>query len=241
MQDDGYLRDGLSQSAWSPNHLLVADDHALFADALCSLIQMHWPDCAVSHVADAHELFETLSTYTDLDGVLLDLRMPGMETASSIQRIVEGAGGVPVILMSGLATASEISEAFDVGIAEFIPKSRTGNDLVAVLIDVLGRGGMPLDRSPESASADNILATLSRREVETALHMARGQSNKEIALSLNISPETVKVYSKSILKKFSVRNRTEFAIEAVRRGLVAACITFANFKLIETMQPIMHI
>lgn len=241
MQDDGYLRDGLSQSAWSPNHLLVADDHALFADALCSLIQMHWPDCVVSHVADAHELFEALSTCTSLDGILLDLRMPGMEAASNIERIVEGAGGVPVILMSGLATASEISEAFDMGISEFIPKSRTGSDLVKILIEVLGRGGMPLDRSPEGASADQILARLSRRELETARRMARGQSNKEIALSLNISPETVKVYSKSILKKFSVRNRTEFAIEAVRRGLVVACIAIAHLKLIETIHPIMYI
>jgi DNA-binding NarL/FixJ family response regulator len=71
--------------------------------------------------------------------------------------------------------------------------------------------------------------------------MARGQTNKEIAMSLNISPETVKVYSKSILKKFSVRNRTEFAIEALRRGLVAACMALANFKLIETLQQIVYI
>lgn len=215
---------GRGRETWqpmlSPSKLLIADDHVLFADALSSLVSQRWPSCQIRHIVDANLIAAELEQAGGYDVILLDLRMPGMEGAQSVADIVEAARGAPVILMSGLATGAEISEAFRAGISGFIPKSRTGEDLVSLLSQALmgeKPGAMPDEIITD---ADEILARLSPRERETALHMARGLSNKEIALFLGISPETVKIYTKSIMTKFSVRNRTEFAIEAMRRGLV---------------------
>jgi two-component system nitrate/nitrite response regulator NarL len=204
----------------APFRILLVDDHFLFADALKSMICARWPGCETVHVEHALDLecFRPFSQSFDI--VLLDLRMPGMEEPEQIGRIVEMAGGAPVVLMSGLATGTEIDNAFRAGVSGFIPKSRPGDEFLDFVAGILSRDPNHRVVQPKFAQNDAVLSKLSPRETETARLMARGLSNKEIAVELQISPETVKVYTKSIMTKFSVRNRTEFAIEAVRRGIV---------------------
>ena len=61
---------------------------------------------------------------------------------------------------------------------------------------------------------------LSPREMEILQHIARGQSNKEVAYALGISRQTVKNHMTSILRKLAVNDRTQAALYAVRRGWI---------------------
>ena len=198
--------------------LLLADDHTLFAEALTNMLQTHWPNCSVSHAPNTQVLLNLLRESEHFDAVLLDFGMPGMDSNSSIAEIVQAAAPSPVILVSGLATASEVSHALTSGVMGFVPKHLKSDDLIAALNDALQRNTRQSDPKHLLQTKRSMFDRLSPRERETASFMARGLSNKEIALRMELSPETVKIYSKSILTKFSVRNRTEFAIQFMRYG-----------------------
>jgi two-component system, NarL family, nitrate/nitrite response regulator NarL len=212
------FEDVTSQS--NAQRLIIADDHVLFSDALASLIRNKWPSWIVDHVPSLMDLRSHLKAGNRYDIILLDLRMPGMSGPQSIAPVLEFSGETKVILMSGLATASEINAAFNEGVAGFIPKSESGENFLLALKQLIdAEPGQPLRSAPNEMDAGQ-LSKLSPRELDTARFMAQGLSNKEIAKELGISPATVKVYSKSIIMKFGVRNRTEFAGEAIRLGLV---------------------
>jgi DNA-binding NarL/FixJ family response regulator len=67
---------------------------------------------------------------------------------------------------------------------------------------------------------NEMFAPLSPREMEILQHIARGQSNKEVAYALGISRQTVKNHMTSILRKLAVNDRTQAALYAVRRGWI---------------------
>lgn len=205
-------------AAPTPLRLILADDHALFADALTIMLQKHWPACTVMHASDTETLLTLLEETEAVDAVLLDFRMPGMESPSSISDIVIAAAPCPVLLVSGLATAADVSRAFEAGVAGFAPKHGHSDALIAALSKVLKRDIRPVESAPLLQTSHTRLIRLSPRELETANFLALGLSNKEIARRMGLSPETIKIYSKSIMTKFRVRNRTEFAMEFIRKG-----------------------
>jgi two-component system, NarL family, nitrate/nitrite response regulator NarL len=199
--------------------ILFADDHQLFADAIIALLESQRADIEIDYAVDLDGALSLVKSGIAFDGVVLDLRMPGMSGVDGIRRFLAVSCGVPLVLMSGAATIGEVDEALELGAAGFLPKSMSGLEFVRQLDAILmGKRQQPI-ASDFNYKIDSG-RTLTVREMEIVTLLAAGLSNKEIGLKLNIATATVKVHLKAIMIKFRVRNRTEVAISAIKSSFV---------------------
>jgi len=222
--------------------LLLADDHCLFRDALVQYIERAEPDAEIVLARDVHEVMEIMAQDDDMDLVLLDLRMPGMNDLQGLKKLRESWPEVPVAMISGLAEKVDVDRAMAMGAVGYFPKTLSGKALMNGIRQVLsGKIYLARDHNTnevmpshydDSASANkkpgvlvnaqsgivgNENYRLTPRETEVLSHLLRGASNKEIARALDLQVVTVKLHVRSICRKMGVENRTQAALIAQRQ------------------------
>jgi len=211
--------------------VLAADGYILCSGLLRTLTLLY-DDVCVTQANSIDEVLARISEVPDLDLVLLDTGMPGMQNFAGLRQTFKRLPDVPIVVTSPTESCAQIIDAICSGARGFIPLSATPCVL---------RHALPLVLSGEfyiPASAlrveggHSLLATdglskrtrrpanngLTTRQREVAAMLASGKSNKEIARELKVFEGTVKLHVKGILRKLGVRNRTEAVLAAVRAG-----------------------
>jgi DNA-binding NarL/FixJ family response regulator len=199
--------------------VLVVDDHALLRTGVANIINQE-PDLFV--VGEATNGVEAVAAYERHrpDVTLLDLRMPEMEGAEAVQRIRERDAQARIIVLTTYDTDEDIARALRAGAKAYVLKDIAADALVACIHDVLA-GKTYIAPAAAAKLAEGVTRVqLTPRELTTLGLMASGQSNKEIATSLNISERTVKTHLSHLFEKLGVTSRTEAVRVATRRGLV---------------------
>ncbi len=206
--------------------LIIADDHDLVRDALSTLIERDDSDTTVLQAEDFPSAFALAEQYGDVDLVLLDVYMPGMENLTSVSRFNNAFPNMPIVLMSGHIQQGDVERGFEMGAKGFIPKTMKGKALISVLNLVKsGARYVPeLVLEPEQKSVDATTddAGLSSREIDVLRQLVKGHSNKVIARNLNIEETTVKLHLRALFRKLEVSNRTEAVVTAIERGLAGS-------------------
>ena len=199
------------------NQILLVDDHPLFAEALGTLVERSFPESKVA-AATSLEQAEELLNNDQFDLMLLDVQLPGTRGLDGVHQMLERHPDVPIIVISGSATSSDVAQVVEWGARGFLPKTLPSR-VLASAIETVANGGtyLPaelLSQMLQREEADEAahLNRLSPREVEILGLLARGQSNKEIARELGLQEITVKVHLSSIYRKLDVRNRVEAAL-----------------------------
>ena len=201
-------------------NIIIADDHDLVSAALATLIERDQPGSTVWQAVDFDQAIAELECHADVDVVLLDVVMPGMNTDSSLRRIVELRPDVPVVLMSGTVRREDVNRGFENGARGFIPKTMNGRALVSVLNLVIAGGRyVPEIMLEDDGRSAGQAHDISPREMDVLRQLVRGYSNKVIARQLDIEETTVKLHLRSLFRKLDVRNRTEAVIVARDLGL----------------------
>lgn len=204
--------------------IIIADDHDLVRDALALLIEKDAPGSVVWHAQDFDGALALVNQHADVELVLLDVMMPGMDNLAGLRQLADRHPGLPVVMMSGLIQEGTVTKAFELGAMGFVPKTLNGKALVSVLNMVIsGVRYVPdilLQRSVTAPSAPAF--NLSPRELETLEQLAKGLTNKVIARELEIEETTVKLHLRSLFKKLGVQNRTEAVIVARDNSLIGA-------------------
>lgn len=213
--------------------VLIADDHALFRYGISlALESLYGKDVTILQASNAEETRRVAHETADLDLILLDLMMPGLNGIADLKRFIETLPKVPVVIVSGSRQRSTIRAAIEAGARGYVLKSSNGEILKHVLPLVLSgelyvpasavaneeqgvefEGASPLD---EAGDFNPDFKSLTPRETQVLKLLTLGYSNKEIARSLGMLEGTVKVHVKSIMKKLGVNNRTQAAIAANR-------------------------
>lgn len=157
---------------------------------------------------------EALRARPEIDLLLLDLIMPGVEGVGSVLEFVEAYATKKVVLMSGQASSVDIVRAMRGGVRGFIPKTLSGTALVSALrlIDC-GETYFPANLFIASNEAQSLL---SQREQEVIAELRRGRTNKEIAKRLDLDEVTVKSTLRSAGAKLGARGRTEIALKSLK-------------------------
>ena len=227
--------------------LLLADDHSLFKDAFNVYIERSWPDATIYQAQDMNDVMKILETRTDIDIVLLDFHMPGMDNLKGLAKIRKKCPSLPVVLMSGLATRRDVEEALAMGAQGYFPKTMGGKAMIEGIEKICaGETYVPLDHNTNEimASADPAfddggqpsgahagdsritaenaaLKSLTPRENDVLRHLVQGETNKDIARALDLQVVTVKLHVRSICRKLGVTNRTQAALAARNAGFLS--------------------
>lgn len=215
-------------------HVLIADDHPLFRDALRQVVQATLPDHAISE-ANTFEGAMSAAAGDQLDLILLDINMPGMNGFSGLISLRNHVPATPVVVVSADETREAVSQAMTLGASGFIPKSLEREHMIAAVRMVLnGEVFVPAQDSLALSGGHGTDETLFRQGYEALTGQQRkvlemlvaGKSNKVIAYELDVTESTVKAHVSAILRKLRVHSRTQAVLNASRllpalRGLHA--------------------
>ncbi len=206
--------------------LLVADDHEVVRAGLKSILS--GTDMKIVAEATTGEAALRLALKHNPDVVLLDIRMPEGDGLTALGRIKLDKPKMPILIWSAFDNPTYVARAVALGANGYVLKSASREKLVnSIRTAATGENTWTREelRRVTGALATPRLAAdievpLTQRESEVLRQLALGLTNKEIALALKISYETVKEHVQHVLRKVGVSDRTQAAVWAVRRGLV---------------------
>jgi DNA-binding NarL/FixJ family response regulator len=166
------------------------------------------------------------------DVVLMDLRMPGVDGLTAIERIGDLADPPPVVVLTTFDADQYVLRALRAGATGFLVKSTPPEDLIG-LVRVAAEGNTVLspaaaqrlvaastDSSAARDRARSLVGSLTEREVEVLACLGEGLSNAQIAGRLFLSEATIKGYVSRMLDKLGCMNRTQAGLIAHDAGLV---------------------
>jgi DNA-binding NarL/FixJ family response regulator len=198
--------------------ILIADDHSLFREGLQHVLAGLGDDIQTLHAADCVRALELAAEHSDLDLVLLDLNMPGMNGLDALQQFCDSFPALPVVILSASTRRADMQRALDLGAMGFIPKDATGQQMIQALRLVLA-GGVVVPPALVRSDAGDWRATLTERQRDVLELLARGHANKEIARALGLAEATVKMHVTAIMKLLGVSNRTQAVLATQRLHL----------------------
>ena len=203
--------------------VLIADDHPLYREAVARQIMRLLPDATVEEAASMEEA-AAIADAVRPGLFVFDYYMPGMSPAAVMQ-LTEKFPDVPILVLSGGASSSEVQAVLQAGARGFLPKTATPEQFTHTIHLLLAGGtSVPPEvllssgRVPEGAPA--WLTALTPRETDVLRATARGLSNKEIARELELAEVTIKLHLSAIFRKMGVRSRTEAAMMAAKTGVL---------------------
>ncbi|AWM88215.1 response regulator transcription factor [Microvirga sp. 17 mud 1-3] len=206
--------------------IIIADDHPLFRGALRQAIGSVMPKARVIEANGMDELNTVLGHERDIDLILLDLTMPGVQGFSGLLSLRAQHPELPVVIVSATEEATVIRRAMEFGASGFIPKSididSIGGAIGAVLAgDVWTPPDVDLSAAEDKETADLVrrLSTLTPQQVRVLTMLSEGLLNKQIAYELSVSEATVKAHVSAILDKLGVDSRTQAVIAASKIGV----------------------
>ena len=143
--------------------------------------------------------------------VVLDVRMPGLTGLELQNRLNEFVHKIPVIFISAHADIEMVVKAMQNGALDFLPKPIKDESLLLAIEKAVRLDHMRREKENETSQVNQNWSSLSPREQETALLIAEGLLNKQIADRLGITERTVQVHRANVFSKLGVRNAVQFA------------------------------
>lgn len=209
-----------------PTRLLIADDHAVVRAGLRSMVAGSDIEI-VAEASNGNEAFELASSHSP-DVAMLDVRMPATDGIACLGRLRAELPDLPVLMFSAYDNPTYIARAVALGAVGYLVKTATKDVILSAIRRAANQESIwtreELRRVTGALSTPRVAVDLevplTKRESEVLKQLALGLSNKEIALALSISYETVKEHVQHILRKVGVSDRTQAAVWAVRKGLV---------------------
>lgn len=208
-------------------NVLIAEDHALFRDALKNLVIQITPDI---HILETSKYADTISILenTTIDLLILDLALPDLEWEEGVHKIRDINSEVKIVIISASDDNRTIRRAAEYNIVGYIPKSFDPKILSGAL-KIVFDGGTYAPMSAVQSSLSDAEAkqqyasnhhNLTQRQTEVLRLVGEGKSNKQIAYEMQVSEATVKLHINALLRTLGVTNRTQAVITAQKMGLI---------------------
>jgi DNA-binding NarL/FixJ family response regulator len=214
-----------------PIRVLVVDDQELVRAGFSVILAAAGGITVVAEAADG-EAAVAQAAALQPHVVLMDIRMPGMDGIEATRLITQAKPAPKVVILTTFDLDDYVYAALRAGASGFLLKDSPRADLINAvriaasgdallapsvtrrLIEVFAR------RPPEMSPEPSRLASVSAREHEVLMLLARGRSNAEIAAALFVSEATVKTHVGSVFNKLGLRDRVQAVILAYETGLV---------------------
>ena len=216
----------------SATRVLIVDDHRLILEGLQYVLEKEGME-VVGVATTGRQAMQTDKSL-GLDIVLLDIRMPDMDGIEALAAIKSSKSDAAVIILTSYKNPEYFYRAIALGAAGFLMKEGAPSQIAHAIRTVLA-GESIIDRqvlrdslkalsatTKRTSSAEPLnIPSLTEQEIRILTLIAEGLTNADIAEVLTVSPNTVKTHVHNTFVKLGVSDRTQAAIWAIRRGLVA--------------------
>jgi len=201
-------------------NVLIVDDHPVVRMSLRMLLE-HERFNVVAEVGNGSEVAQ-MARELKPDVVILDIGLPGLDGMEVIKRL-QSLDQVPkIMVLTGQATDLYVRRCLDAGIGAFVTKDEDHDALLfALKALVKGYSTFPqMSVNSNSLESEPVrLASLSNREMEVLRRLARGESNKNIGSSMNLSAKTISTYRGRIMDKLKTESLVEM-VDLAKRNQV---------------------
>ena len=207
--------------------VMLVDDHVLMREGIRQLLEFDGSIEVVDEASDGEECLDKLNTSRP-DVLLLDINMPKKNGIETLQEIKEKNMNVKVLMLTVHNEVEYLIKAVDIGADGYIIKDSESSELKKAIKSVVN-GETYIQPSLIPALNNRLVSrdsdkdkieTLTKREYEILIQVAKGKVNKDIATSLDICERTVKNHVFKIFKKIGVTDRTQAAVFAIKNNLI---------------------
>ncbi len=206
--------------------VLIVDDHAIVREGLANVLSSEPGISVVATAASGPEALQRIRD-TQMDVVLLDLTMPGMNGMQTLKQIKIENNRLPVLILSMHPEAQYAARCIKAGAAGYLTKACEKKELIAA-VRCAASGGTYL--SPAALDSlrkkiqppghvDTSHRRLSDREFEVFRQIAEGVTLADMARRMNLSPKTLSTYRTRILRKMELASNAELMRYAFEQGL----------------------
>ena len=202
-----------------PHRILIVDDHAMVRLGLAEAIEATADFTLVAEAADAAQALALFRKHRP-DVVIMDFQLPGGDGAQATAAICQEFPEARVLLFSVHEGEEDIWRAAEAGARCYLPKSTDTPGILTALRRVAAGETFFPEAIAAKLAARRERGHLTPRETQVLALVVKGYSNKEIVTALHMSEATVKLHISNLLAKLHVADRTQAAIEAIRRGII---------------------
>jgi DNA-binding NarL/FixJ family response regulator len=208
--------------------ILLADDHTMFRQGLKEMLSTDAGMLVIGEAGNGAAAVE-LAAKENPDVVILDVEMPGMSAAETLEALLDLSPAPRVLIVSMYDSPRLVQDLLGRGASGYLVKSASLEDLLAAVRRSAS--------TAQNSAADNVILAvpravlenarrdegwLSGREQEILLLAARGFSNRRISHALHISEATVKRHLANVYEKMGVGSRGEASQKALSEGWITA-------------------
>jgi two-component system, NarL family, response regulator YdfI len=210
-----------------PIRILVADDHLIIRQGLRLILETQDGFEMVGEAADGAEAIRLCGDLNP-EVVLMDLRMPGMDGLTAIERLHQEQPGIAVVILTTFNEDDLMMRGLRLGAKGYLLKD-TDRETLFNTIRAAARGetllrpeiiARVLSQAGQNSAPVSDQSGLTGRELEVLKGVAQGERSKEIAVRLGISERTVKAHLASIYNRLGVDSRAAAIAVAAQRGIL---------------------
>ena len=210
--------------------ILLADDHNVMRRGLRLLLESQPGFSVVGEAADGRQAVEQ-AELTRPDVAVLDIAMPHLSGTDAAQRIGEMLPTTAIVILSMHSDEGYVLRALKAGAKAYLLKDSAEGDLIEAIKSVdEGKTFFSAEitkmlvddyvREIKTRGVEDTYELLTSREREVLHLLVEGKSNKEIAVSLSLSPYTVETHRRNLQEKLNLHSFAELILYAVRKGII---------------------
>lgn len=205
-----------------PNKItvLLVDDHALVRRGFRRILE---DDHSIAVVGEASDGEEAVKLAQELRPrvIVMDCAMPKMNGLEATRHILKAAPDAAILMLSMHSEDTLVRQALEAGAKGYVLKNAMELDLAGAVRNVAaGKTVLDPQVAKQNALKGERETGLTARELEILQHIVAGKSNKEIAVQLNLSANTVAVHRANIMDRLGIHKTAELVVYAIRNGLV---------------------
>jgi DNA-binding NarL/FixJ family response regulator len=199
--------------------VLCVDDHRVVLDGIALLFGREQDIEVIGQATTGEQAVEMFRKLRP-DVTLMDLQLPGMSGLQAIRAIRKDFPDARIVVLTMYHGDEDIYRALEAGAASYLLKDTLSDDLIRIVRDVHAGKKTLMDNVSTMLASRSSQSVLTPRETDIVELIAKGMRNKEIAVALGITEETVKMHVKNVLSKLQVNDRSAVVAVALRRGIL---------------------
>jgi DNA-binding NarL/FixJ family response regulator len=206
----------------TPNRIIVADDHPMFREGLCHLLQQVAPEGEVAQAGTYGEMIATARMGSLPSLFVLDLHFPGMELTKAVSELRRDFPLASIVIVSMSDDRASADRIMAAGVDGFISKAASPEEMRAAFVAVQAGEFVNISVAHGLSAPDALsgqFPALTNRHKDVLRLIVEGKSNKEIARDLTISPFTVRLHVSAVMRALGVETRSAAAGVAAKYGL----------------------